>query len=255
MRLALVVGVNRYRHCQAGRYSLPDLRFAERDAEGITKFLRELGFLVSHLAGPEATHDAVIDAFVWFTRTTEADPHPESCFVFHFSGHGHLDPVDEESAYLMLHDSDPRDPAALGLNMSRLALRLLPQVRVPNTLVLLDACHAGFAAGVRDFEVRPAGQLANVAQQSFSGLRGRMVLAACAGEAQAREEEALGHGVFTHYVLKHWRDRDGLHPSGRITFGSLVDYVGQAMPQHHPTVPLPVYNGVGVGGTFVLRAV
>ena len=120
-------------------------------------------------------------------------------------------------------------------------------------------CGAGCRAG--GGEARPAGRtpfsgiilLANVAQQFFRGLRGRMILAACAGQAQAREEPGLGHGVFTNYVLRHWRDLDGLPPSGRVTFGSLVDYVGEVMPQPHRNVGLPVYNGVGVGGTFVLR--
>jgi uncharacterized caspase-like protein len=162
-----------------------------------------------------------------------------------------LDPGNDEVAYLMLHDSDPDTPATAGLEMTRLVYRLLPQVRVPNSLVLLDACHAGFGAGVKD--IRRINHLANVAQQLFSGLRGRMVLAACAGEAQAREDSSLGHGVFTHFVLKHWRDLHGDHPAQRITFGSLVDYVGSAMPSHHPDVHLPVYNGVGVGSTFVLR--
>ena len=55
----------------------------------------------------------------------------------------------------------------------------------------------------------PVSRLSNVTQQLFSGLRGRMVLAACAGEAQAREKASLGHGVFTYYVLRHWRDLEG----------------------------------------------
>ena len=59
--------------------------------------------------------------------------------------------------------------------------------------------------------------------------------------------------MFTHYVLKHWRDLDGYHPPHCINFGSLVDYVGRMIPQDHPELPLPVYSGVGTGGTFILR--
>jgi hypothetical protein len=251
LRLALVVAVNRYLHEEAGRYRLAPLRYAERDAEAVADFLGRSGFLVTRLTGERATVAGVRDAFAWLKGTTSADPHEKSCFVFHFSGHGQMDPAADDVAYLMLHDSDPRDPGATGLEMTHLVYHFLPQVRVPHTLVLLDACHAGFGAGVKD--ARPSGELSNVAQQLFSGLRGRMVLAACAGEAQAREEAALGHGIFTHYVLKHWRDLEEEHPPGRITFGSLVDYVGHVMPQHHPRVSLPVYNGIGVGGTFTLR--
>jgi uncharacterized caspase-like protein len=240
-------------HEHAGRLHLPDLRFAERDAEMLAELLKTLGYLVVRLTGARATHAAVLEAFTWLTGTTTADPHPGSSFVFHFSGHGQLDPRNDEVAYLMLHDSDPRDPAAAGLEMTHLVYHLLPHVRVPQSLVLLDACHAGFAAGVKELSASPTNQFSNVAQQLFNGLRGRMILAACAGEASAREEASLGHGVFTYYALKHLRDLDGAPPSGRVTFGSLVDYVGQMMPHHHPGVALPVYNGVGVGSTFLLR--
>jgi hypothetical protein len=252
LRLALVVGVDQYLHQDAGRYSLPPLQCAEKDAEVMAGFLKELGFAVKWLAGARATYTSVLEAFEWLKATTSAASHPNSCFVFHFSGHGHLDPNDDEVAYLMLRDSDPCAPMETSLEMSRLVYHFLAGVRVPNALVLLDACHAGYAAGVKDMRVQPINQLTNVTQQLFNGLRGRMILAACAGEAQAREELSLGHGVFTHYVLRHWRDRDDAPASGRITFGSLIDYVGRMMPQDPRQVSLPVYSGVGVGSTFVL---
>jgi uncharacterized caspase-like protein len=119
--------------------------------------------------------------------------------------------------------------------------------------VLLDCCHAGAAAGVR--EVTAAVQVGHLAQQAFRGVRGRMVLAACAGSARAREEEQLGHGIFTYYELRHWRDRDGASTRDEITFGSLVDYVGRSMAAHGRDVALPVFNGVGLGATLRLRPV
>jgi hypothetical protein len=33
----------------------------------------------------------------------------------------------------------------------------------------------------------------------------------------------------------------------------LIDYVGEVILRDHPGAALPVYNGVGEGGTFVLR--
>jgi uncharacterized caspase-like protein len=162
-----------------------------------------------------------------------------------------MDPHDDETAYLVFHDTDPANPMATGLEMNRLVYQHLARVQVSNTLVLLDACHAGFAAGVKDMGL--VSRFANIAQQLFTGLRGRLILAACAGQEQAREMDRLRHGVFTYYVLRHWRDLDGYHPSDQITFGSLIDYVGHNMPRDHPELPLPVYNGIGMGGTVILR--
>jgi len=236
LHLALVIGVDRYLHRPASEHQLTELHFAERDAHAVADFLeRDLHFAVQRLTGTRATLAAVQQAFAWLQAATAAAPNANSRFVFHFSGHG-CQGADEESGYLMLHDSDPASPAETGLDLFGLAYELLPRVRVPQSLVLLDACHAGFAAGVKDVEVRPA-QLAHVVQQSFRGLRGRLILAACSGAAQAREDPVLKHGVFTHHVLRHWRDRDDAPPSGRVTFGSLIDYVGRVMRSATRTSP------------------
>jgi hypothetical protein len=77
-------------------------------------------------------------------------PHPESCFVFHFSGHGLLAMHDAETAYLMVHDSDPAAPSCRGIEMRRLVYELMPLVRVAHSVVTLDACHSGFAAGLKE---------------------------------------------------------------------------------------------------------
>jgi uncharacterized caspase-like protein len=251
MRLALVVGVDTYQHQQTARSFLQPLQYAENDASAMAEHLTQLGFKVICLKGTQATAAKVQAAFGWLQGTTSADPHPNSCFVFHFSGHGSTDPNNEEIGYLLLHDTDPHEMRALGLEMTSLVYHRLPQVRVPISLVLLDACHSGYAAGVKDLSDKP--HLSNVAQQLFSGLHGRMILTACAGEARTREDDRLRHGVFTYHVLRHWRDLDGAPPSGLVTFGSLVDYVGQRIASDHPEVPLPVYNGVGKGGTIILR--
>jgi hypothetical protein len=58
--------------------------------------------------------------------------------------------------------------------------------------------------------------------------------------------------VFTYYVLKHWRDREGQFSAGPITFGSLVDYLGRSLASH-PGVALPAHSFTGVGATFQLR--
>jgi hypothetical protein len=259
-RIALVLGVNQHRNQRSGSCWLPPLQYAERDAEEIAALFTALGFEVRRLLGPQATRAALEDAFTAMHHATATAPHPESCFVFHFSGHGQIDRHDDETAYLVLQDTDPVNLAGTGLEMTQLVYQFLPRVRVPNALVLLDACHAGFAAGVKDMvaegtDWEVGGRLSNVTQQLFTGLRGRMVLAACAGAAQAREKASLGHGVFTYYILKHWRDLDGHHPPDQITFASLIDYVGQRMPQDHPELPLPVFNGTGLGGSLVLRRI
>jgi uncharacterized caspase-like protein len=106
------------------------------------------------------------------------------------------------------------------------------------------------AAGVRG--AGPA-RVVNLAQQLLSGTRGRMVLAACAGSAQAREVPRLGHGVFTFSVLRHWRDGEGVGEGGRVTFNSLAEYVSHEMPRVLPVAAPPVHSIVGEGPSPLLR--
>jgi hypothetical protein len=87
-RVALVLGVNQYRHQHMGDYYLPPLRYAERDAEEIAALLTLLGFEVQCLLGPQATVMAVGDALTAVQQASAAKPDPGSCFVFPFRATG-----------------------------------------------------------------------------------------------------------------------------------------------------------------------
>ena len=116
-----------------GDYYLPPLRYAERDAEEIAALLTHLGFEVQCLLGTQATVSAVGEALTAMQHACATSPHPESSFVFHFSGHGQMDPHDDETAYLVFYDTDPANPMATGLEMSRLVYQHLARVQVSNT--------------------------------------------------------------------------------------------------------------------------
>jgi len=250
-RLALVIGVNRYAFQESGDYVLLPLHYAEDDAREVAQLLTGSGYEVTMLPGQQATYAAVEATFARFFQETANAVHPDSSFIFYFSGHGQIDPIQEDTAYLILYDTDPNQPAKHGLEMTKLVHTLLPQVRVPNSLVLLDSCHAGFAAGIK--HLRPAPEkLNNILRQTWAGLIGRLVLAACLGKATAREDAKLGHGIFTYYLLKHWRDLDGLPPGG-ITTLSLIDYVTNGMRNQYPRLSPPTWSGAGAGPALILR--
>lgn len=250
-QVALVVGVDRYKHPMSGPLMLPTLSFAERDAEQVASHLEDDGFEVALLRGSDATMEAVEAAFRTFEEDTRDDLSGDSKFVFHFSGHGLLDPNDDESGFIALYETDTGDLTGTALSMEDLVFRQLVRVQLPTTISLLDTCHAGFAAGVKG--AVKTDRLANVTQQVFAG-SGRMVLAACAGHAQARELDDLQHGAFTYCVLRHWRDLDGLPADGCVTFSSLQDYVARALPELDEDLPQPVYHSRG-SGRVVLRTV
>lgn len=253
-RLAIVIGVNKYLH----QTTVPRLYYAEKDAQEMGDLLESLNFTtVKRLPGCHATYQDIKDAFVEIIRIIAPIPNPNSYFVFYFSGHGILHPKNDEKAYIMLYNTNSDNPDDDGLDMDNLVYDLLPQIKLPHCLVILDACHTGYAVGVKDAKRISilSGRWANVTRQVFGANRDRMVLAACPGEASARELPSLEHGVFTYYILKHWQALEGPHPSNCINFASLYSYVFDEMPRNHPDLPPPVWGGAGAGSPLVLRKI
>jgi hypothetical protein len=74
---------------------------------------------------------------------------------------------------------------------------------------MIDCCHSGYAVGLRSVGEDEARGRARTflsrASSSFENVRGRIVLAACAGDQLARELPQFQHGAFTYYVLQQWR--------------------------------------------------
>ncbi|MDP7386827.1 MAG: caspase family protein [Nitrospinota bacterium] len=98
---ALVVGINRYRSSK-----IPQLEYAEADAQAMAKSLGRLGFPkgnVRLLLGPKATRDEVI-------RVLEEDLNPKmgenDRLFLYFSGHGASTKIHGvQAGYLLTHDA------------------------------------------------------------------------------------------------------------------------------------------------------
>ncbi|HUS13592.1 MAG TPA: caspase family protein [Chloroflexia bacterium] len=244
-RAAVIIGIN-YTQFPPGtasdtqtRAGMNALRYAEQDALDMANTLRQSGYAVTSLTGLGATRRAIIDALQKQAREVD----PEGVLVVHFSGHGDLDL--DSTAYLLPADADPDSLAATAIPLEYLA-RYMGTVRTAVTL--LDCCHSGYAVGVKgdnadDARGRAIGFL-DQARSTFQQFRGRIVLAACAGDQLAREMSTLGHGAFTYYVLDWWRrgaETDDLN---------LTSHVGRGLEKQH--LP-PIVRGGVSEGRVVLR--
>lgn len=251
-RYAVVIGIN-YRNFPAtmdqevqSRAGINALNYAEADAEEMAEQLNADGYDVVKLVGPAATRVAIINAL----RTQSRNAGPEGLLLVHYSGHGALDPDDHELAYLLPADADPQDMAISAIPLNDIASRrLLGQTR--SALVLLDCCHSGYAVGFKgadkDVILAQAEEFSQQAGQAFERVRGRITIAACAGEQLARERGDLRHGVLTYYVLEHWRNN-----VGSVNDLNLYEYLAERMnPQQG--VPDPVRGGSAQQGVIELR--
>lgn len=250
-RYAVVIGIN-YRNFPAtmdqevqSRAGINALNYAEADAEEMAKMLEADGYDVVKLVGADASRNNIIDAL----RDQSRKAGPEGLMVVHYSGHGAMDPDDHELAYLLPADADPEEMASDAIPLDSVARYYLG--RTQSALVILDCCHSGYAVGLKsaDKDVAlnsAAHEFSQQAGQTFKRVLGRVTIAACAGQQLARERADLGHGVLTHYVLKHWRESSEI-----VDDFSMYRYLAKQMPTQG--VPAPVRGGTPQQGMIELR--
>ncbi len=238
--VAVVIGIN-YTNPSPGadndgtRGFVTPLRFAEADARAMAAALQQHDYDVVTLLGADATRRKIIESL---RRQSLAAGGDGLLFVY-FAGHGDIDPYDAQIAYLLPADADPEALDSTAIPLDDLARRYLGQART--TLTLLDCCHSGYAIGLRGRAVpaKAGVEFGLQAQNTFGNVRGRIVLAACAGDQQARELAELGHGAFTYYALQHWQT------SQYVNDLNLYEHVATAL--HRVGLPSPVRGGVQEG--------
>lgn len=187
-RRAILVGVNDYTDP-----SFPPLRHARADAEALAALLQDEqgGFdEVTLLTGVDlATTIAAL-------QRARSELRREDELVVYFSGHGTR--TDTGDRYLLLSDSRARDLPHTALSLTALQdfFASLPPAR---KALIVDACFNGEGKSAAR---RLAGALPPESLRAASMGPGEAHLFATSPGRPSRESDALGHGVYTHYMLE-----------------------------------------------------
>ena len=197
-RHAIVIGVERYRE------NLPRADFASGDARLAAEYFKRV------LGVPEANLALLVDERAsksdfekyferWLPNRVEAG---DEVFVY-FSGHGSPNPKSGD-AYLVPFDGDPTYIAETGYPIKKLydQLAKLPAKRV---FVAMDSCFSG--AGGRSVLAKGARPLVSVQTADVTG--NVTVLSASAGDQISSSYQEKGHGLFTYFLLKGLKDKNG----------------------------------------------
>lgn len=188
---ALVVAVDDYADPR-----ITDLRFAEADAYAIRDALTDPQYGIVHpqnvlvLAGTDATYRNITRAFEdhLVRKATRA----EDIVFFFFAGHGAEGPhVNRGSAYYLIpRDAEAANLLSTGLDKSRLQFlwSAIPAVR---KVFITDACHSG---GLADMSV--------LSVDGLEAVEGFVTLAAARADQRSWELTGIGHGIFTHSLVK-----------------------------------------------------
>jgi uncharacterized caspase-like protein len=245
----LVIGVGNYQDP-----GISDLTYTEADAQAFYDFLTGTqggGLQKDHvrfLLNEEATTAAVKAAFRWLIGQAGA----EDLVVIYFAGHGGTgedvtvppDEADGVDEYLITYDAQKTDLFSTAVRDDEMA-DWLASFRCDNVVVILDSC---FAAGATR-SLEQTGTRAGPGNRVFNDLvgSGRLFLAASQEDEFSYEDAALGHGIFTYYLLRGLGAMEGVttpeadaDQDGRVTVEELRVYlereVTRAKPQQHPLV-------------------
>jgi len=231
---ALAVGIADYQDD-----AIDDLDYAARDAEDLALALRlQCGVPAESIrvqTGSAATREGIRRGIADLAMSTG----PEDTVLLFFSCHGSSasdtdgDEADGDSLdeALLPYDAVKGDQSTYILDdeLGRWVSRIRAEV-----VILFDACHSGgqgkSVQGAGASAKGASGTMAKDLLTDPDARGGRAVLAACQPRQLAFEDEELGHGVFTHYVLEALTSPVGLVDKdldGHLTLPELEVYVSE----------------------------
>ena len=242
---AVLVGVDRY--LDPG---IASLRYAAADAVAMAE-------LVSRVEPAEREITLLLDADATRRNVVmeigERLPRavaPGDVVLIYFAGHGspESDPADPDDVarYLVAHDTELDHVYTTGITMEHQLQSWLARLSGPRlVMVVIDACFSGMAGG-RTFEGpalrrrREGTRVPGVVSLKDLDLgEGRLIMSACGEHQVAREFASLGHGVFTHYLLRGPGQVEG----ATVGVHELYEKVAGAVRRHTKGRQVPVLNG------------
>ena len=233
--VAVIIGNRDY---QAHR-DVPDVEYAERDAEAFERYVVEvLGFDPKKVVVlKNAKRREMLNALgnrgggmsdLW----VHLDSAKGSDVVVYYSGHG-VPGLKDGKGYLLPVDVPPREASVGGYPIELLyerlgELRKAREGRRARTVqVYLDACFSGSSGG--GAVIRGASPVFLPAELPEGVAEGMTVLSAAGSKQTANWDEEAGHGLFTHHLLDALYgkgDRDG---NGKVTAAEAKGYLDDKM--------------------------
>ncbi|MBB4636015.1 caspase family protein [Longimicrobium terrae] len=236
---AVVIGVSGYPNVR------PGLQFPDDDAEAFAGFLRTPqggGFDVTLLTNEEATRGAIYRALNGIAPNVGDR---DIVYVF-FAGHSVVG--SDGVAYLMPYDGDEKLPVVNGITAAGF-LRQVAELygRASRVVVFVDACNSGAVMDPEGVAAR-GGEDINQALTTvwtresalMNANEQRLVMGFFSAQARqlSYEHPLLGHGLFTHYLLRGLGgEADGFSPNspekdGIVRAYELRDFLQSNVSRH-----------------------
>ncbi len=238
----VVVGVSRY-----GNASIPKLTFADKDAQDFSAFLKTQNRLfreihLTTLLNEQATCTEVKKQLHYGLRRAGKD----DTIVLFLSGHGSDDPTTPGEYFFLPYDADPQFLEATAVNLTQ--MKFMQRLDSRRIVFIADTCHSGgFSTGGR----KGAEPSLNHLMRRFKESEGRVILSSARPDEYSLENQNLGNGVFTYYLLEGLKGKADLNGDGVVTLKEAYDYVYEQTRKETKGVQHPQWEG-RVAGEFPL---
>jgi hypothetical protein len=252
-RIALLVGIQRF---DDPRWR--PLRFAEADATALAGVLRDTavgGFDDVRLLPSSPTRAELLAALADLARASRDD---RDTVLVYVSSHGTLarDAAGRLGRYLVARDTRLDDVARTGVSLGEVEAAF-DRLRSRRKVLVLASCHSGEGKSLlpADLESELSGLKSGFFPPPLEEVsRARLVLAASDFGETAREDEKLGHDVYTHFLIEALAlglDRNG---DGAVTAAEAHDHARRATYEFTGGRQRPSASSSEVGADAIVLA-
>ena len=246
-RWAVVIGIDQYRDP-----AIAPLRYATADAESVFRFLTTKGGVkpanVRLLLNRDATQRNIRQALGEFLREKALK---DDEVIIYYAGHGTIEPDASAEGgvakYLVPWDADPLGLFSTAIPMEEVD-RVFGRLAARKILMIQDTCFSGGAGG-RTFLGKSLAMrstaLTDRFLQELTQKEGRMILTASDVNQVSQEDPALGHGIFTHYLLEALDGAADLDRDGAVTVREVHLYLQRKVHERSGGAQTPQLYNVG----------
>jgi len=228
LRYAILVGIDDYEdrtldYASSDAGSMRDM-LVERCAVDSSRAFS----IISSTAKPKRETYAELERII---RDIQVNFRPrKDSIVLYFAGHG------EQHfgiSNLLFHENQ--------VPLGRIA-ELLKPLEARFLTCIIDACESGTFESFRGSRSNGEGE-PTLAEKLIQSSEGICVISSCTGDEKARERKALGHGVFTHFLLDVIAGDTNYDEDGILSIHRIAEKVGKGTTtstkfQQHPVADL-----------------
>ncbi len=250
---AVVVGINAYPGAR-------NLKYAVNDARGFASYLTDqVGVPSDHvflLTDAQATKSR-IESLLGTLLKRKAGP--EDTVIIFYAGHGAVetDPTNPDGdgfeKYLLPHDADLADLYTSAISMNEVRT-IFQRIQAQRLIFIADTCYSGASGGRTTLVTKTRANLSEKFVERIAKGRGRVIITSCSANEVSKEDDNLGHGIFSYYLmegLKGGADRD---EDGIITVDELFSYISRKVPEASNQDQHPVKKGEMEGELVIGRS-